>query len=135
MRSAGIVILRKTEGGFLYLLLRAYNYWDFPKGLVEDGEDPFKAATREAEEEAGITDLKFSWGHAYHETPPYGRGKVARYYVAETDSDTVKLPVSHELGRPEHHEARWMSFDEARSKALPRIQAVLDWARTMAEKK
>ncbi|MGH8579780.1 MAG: NUDIX domain-containing protein [Gammaproteobacteria bacterium] len=32
-------------------MLRAYNYWDFPKGTVEPAEDPFEAACREVEEE------------------------------------------------------------------------------------
>lgn len=131
MLSAGVVVVRRTKGGFSFLLLRAYNYWDFPKGLVEEGEDPLEAARREVEEEAGITDLKFLWGSVHCETKPYGRGKVARYYLAETSSSEIRLPVSKELGRPEHHEARWMSFDQARSLAVPRIQAVLDWAKAV----
>ena len=48
--SAGVVIARKEDGGWLYLLLRAYNYWDFPKGKVAPGENPLQAACRETEE-------------------------------------------------------------------------------------
>jgi 8-oxo-dGTP pyrophosphatase MutT (NUDIX family) len=36
--------------------------------------------------------------------------------------------VSPELGRPEHHEFRWVSLDEARALAPQRLQAVLAWA-------
>ena len=43
---------------------------------------------------------------------PYARQKVARYYLGEPSGEDV-LPISPELGRPEHHEFRWVSFDEA----------------------
>jgi 8-oxo-dGTP pyrophosphatase MutT (NUDIX family) len=38
--------------------------------------------------------------------------------------------VSPELGRPEHHEWRWVSYDEAEELLPPRLGIVLDWART-----
>jgi bis(5'-nucleosidyl)-tetraphosphatase len=37
--------------------------------------------------------------------------------------------VSPELGRPEHHEYRWVSFDEAEDLLPPRLAIVLDWAK------
>jgi bis(5'-nucleosidyl)-tetraphosphatase len=54
---------------------------------------------------------------------------VARYYVAETHTADVKLPVNPELGMPEHHEFRWLGFGAAAALTVPRIRAVLDWAR------
>ncbi len=116
-------------------MLRAYNYWDFPKGVVEAGEDPLEAACREVEEETGLTDLVFSWGYGYRETEPYGQGKVARYYVAETRQSEVVLPVSQELGRPEHHEYRWLSYEEARELLVPRLTRILDWAHALVKGK
>ncbi len=127
--SAGVVVVRRDpEKGWLYLLLRAYQYWDFPKGMVEPGEQPLEAAIREVAEESTITDLHFDWGHVYKETPPYARGKVARYYIAETHGKTVSLPVNPELGRPEHDEYRWMTYEEARELVSPRVRPILDWA-------
>jgi bis(5'-nucleosidyl)-tetraphosphatase len=41
----------------------------------------------------------------------------------------VKLPVSPELGRPEHQEYRWVSFEEAEDLLPPRLAVILDWAR------
>ncbi|NIR58308.1 MAG: NUDIX hydrolase, partial [Gammaproteobacteria bacterium] len=32
--SAGVVVVRTDRDGPRYLLLRAYRYWDFPKGEV-----------------------------------------------------------------------------------------------------
>ena len=132
--SAGVIPLRRTAQGWRMLVLRAYKNWDFPKGRVEAGEEPIAAAKREATEETGLTDLRFSFGDAYRETLPYAGGKIARYYLAETPEESVQLPISHDLGRPEHHEWRWVSFDEAEDLLPPRLALVLDWAReTLAE--
>ncbi len=126
--SAGIIVVSRSRGGCRYLLLRAYSYWDFPKGLVRAGEEPLEAARRELEEETGLSAVEFSWGLGFRETIPYGRGKVARYYVAETAETRVVLPVSEELGRPEHHEYRWVSPGEAGVLLAHRVRPILDWA-------
>ena len=129
--SAGVVIIRRESEGCRFLLLRAYNYWDFPKGEIEPGEDPLEAARREVREETGITDLKFSWGEAFHETPPYRSGnrqKVARYYIAETRQQKVLLGISSELGRAEHDEYRWVDAAQAQVLLGERLQQVLQWA-------
>lgn len=126
--SAGVVVVRPFQGEYRFLLLRAYNYWDFPKGQVEPGERPLKAAIREVEEETTLKDLVFRWGEVFHETEPYGRGKIARYYLAESPSGEVALPVNPELGFPEHQEFRWLAYHNARVLLGPRVQGILDWA-------
>ena len=126
--SAGAVVVHETPDGARFLLLRAYRNWDFPKGLVEEGEEPLGAAIREVAEETGIEDLDFSWGQDYCETAPYAGNKVARYYLARTSTEHVTLPVSAELGRPEHHEFRWVDFSEALSLTVPRLHLVIAWA-------
>ena len=127
--SCGAVIVRRAGDGWKTLMLRAYRNWDFPKGLREDGETPLEAARREVGEETGIEDLGFPWGERHLDTGPYSRGKVARYYLAETGEDRVEMGISPETGRPEHHEYRWMSFDEAYDVAAPRVRLVVQWAR------
>jgi len=129
--SAGVVVVRHSASGWRFLMLRAYRNWDFPKGLVESGEDPFSAARREVTEETLIADLSFAWGEVYVETAPYSRNKVARYYVAQTSSEAVTLPIRPELGRPEHHECRWLDYDEALELSSPRVEPVLKWAARM----
>jgi 8-oxo-dGTP pyrophosphatase MutT (NUDIX family) len=46
-QSAGIVIIRYEQKKAKVLLMRAYNYWDFPKGGVEKEENKLMAAIRE----------------------------------------------------------------------------------------
>jgi 8-oxo-dGTP pyrophosphatase MutT (NUDIX family) len=128
-RAAGAVVFRRTERGVRLLVLRAYKSWDFPKGLVEAGESDLDAAKRECAEETGLSDLDFPFGDAHQDTLPYSGGKIARYFLAETAEAHIELPVSPELGRPEHHEWRWVSFDEAEDVLPPRLAVVLDWAR------
>jgi len=125
-------VVRATPQGWKFLLLRAFNHWDFPKGMVEAGEEPLAAAIREVREETLITDLQFGWGEVYTETGPYSRGKVARYYLAESPDGGVELPVSAELGRPEHHEFRWVDFHAAKNLVPPRLQPILTWAEKSA---
>jgi len=127
--SCGIVLARKTPDGWMTLFLRAFHHWDFPKGLCEAGEAPLDAALREVREETSIADVAFEWGERYTETGPYSRGKTARYYLGRTGQESVVMGISPETGRPEHHEWRWVSFDEAFDLASPRVRAVVQWAR------
>ena len=126
--SAGVVVVRSTPSGWVFLMLRAYRNWDFPKGGLEPGEQPLAAARREVREETAITDLRFTWGEEYRETEPYANNKVARYYIAETQSSALTLPVNPDLGRPEHNEGRWLTLAGARALASPRVAAIVDWA-------
>ena len=127
--SAGVVVVRREADGWRFLLLRAYRNWDFPKGAVEPGETPLAAALRETAEETGLSDLVFRWGEVYMDTGPYGpRRKISRYYLAATPSREVHLPVSPELGHPEHHEWRWVNLKQAQRLVSPRLKPVLAWA-------
>jgi 8-oxo-dGTP pyrophosphatase MutT (NUDIX family) len=126
--SAGVVVVRRSPTGWLFLMLRAYRNWDFPKGVLEPGEEPLAAARREVQEETLINDLHFNWGEEYRETAPYSNNKVARYYVAETHTERVTLPVSPELGRPEHNESRWLDLARALSLSSPRVAPIVRWA-------
>lgn len=129
-RAAGAVVFRRSGGGLRILVLRAWGQWDLPKGLLEDGESEFAAAQREVFEETGLRDLDYPFGEDdFKETLPYTGGKIARFFLAETETADLVLPVSPELGRPEHDDWRWVSFEEAEDLLPPRLAIVLDWAR------
>ncbi len=126
--SSGVVVVHRKDNHYQYLLLRAYNYWDFPKGVVENNESPLEAAIREVKEETTLTDLQFHWGNVYRETLPYNQGrKVARYYIAETKNTKISLPPNPELGHPEHSEYCWVGREQAWLLLTPRVRAILEW--------
>ncbi len=126
--SAGVVVVRRAPTGWLFLMLRAYRNWDFPKGMVETGETPLDAARREVFEETSIDRLDFTWGTAFKETVRYAGNKVARYYIAQTDLEAVTLPINKDLGRPEHDEWRWLSYEATLARASARLLPVASWA-------
>jgi bis(5'-nucleosidyl)-tetraphosphatase len=126
--SAGVVVVHLAGGAVQYLLLRAYKNWDFPKGLVEPGEQPMEAALREVREETTLENLAFDWGTDYVDTGPYNKGKISRYYLARSNATKVHLPINPELGFPEHQEARWVGFETALTMVSPRLKPVVQWA-------
>jgi bis(5'-nucleosidyl)-tetraphosphatase len=132
-RAAGAVVVRPADAGWRYLVLRCYRNWDFPKGIIEPDEAPLDAALREVREETSLEKLELRWGDAFSETAPYAGGKIARFYVALAPTGDVSLPVSPALGRPEHHEFRWVAYAGARRLLGPRLQPILDWAHGLVE--
>jgi 8-oxo-dGTP pyrophosphatase MutT (NUDIX family) len=129
--SSGVVVVSLLQRKLRYLLLRAYRNWDFPKGLVEAGEEPIDAALREVKEETTLDNLSFDWGLEFMDTGPYNKGKISRYYIARSTRSDVLLPVNPELGRPEHHEARWVDMPTALAMVSPRLQPVVRWAHSI----
>jgi 8-oxo-dGTP pyrophosphatase MutT (NUDIX family) len=129
--SAGVVPIYRGPNSEddLFLILRCYNYWDFPKGGVNPNETPLEAALRELKEETTLERIDFKWDEVFRETPPYGPNKIARYYVGLVDRLDVSLPINPLLGRPEHHEFRWLTAADARPLLNERIQTILTWAK------
>lgn len=128
--SSGIIPLRKNEEQWEYLLLRCFKYWDFPKGHGEKDESPLVTAIREMTEETTISAMKMPWGEIFYETEMYSKGKIARYYLAQVDMDAkVELLPNPENGITEHHEYRWVTYEEAMRLANPRIKKVVEWSR------
>jgi 8-oxo-dGTP pyrophosphatase MutT (NUDIX family) len=123
-----VVVVNVAGPDVQYLLLRAYRNWDFPKGLVEPGEQSLDAALREVREETTLENLAFDWGKDFMDTGPYNKGKISRYYIARSSDTQVHLPINPELGFPEHQEARWVTFDTALSMVSPRLKPVMHWA-------
>ena len=111
-KSAGAVIFQKEKGNIYYLILQySPDYWGFPKGRIEKGEELKESARREIEEETGIKDIKFING--FKETIEYffkrkGKAffKTAIYFLAETEKREVKLSS-------EHIDFRWLPQKEA----------------------
>src|SRR3989338_11222367 len=116
-KSCGAVVFRKNGKEILYLLLyrKAHDHykdsWDFPRGLMEEGETEEETTIRETLEETAINDLKFEKGFLERIKWVYKKegafvSKEVVYHLGETNSSEVKL--SHE-----HDDFRWCNFEEA----------------------
>lgn len=129
--AAGIIPVLKTDQGYKFLLLRAYNFWNFPKGRAEEGESIKETAIRELEEESSIVpeSLEFKWGFNRYVTEPFKRGKkVDTFFVAETNQKEIELKINPKIGKPEHHEYRWVNYEEGLKLVNERIAKAMQWA-------
>jgi len=113
--SAGAIIFYLAEDeSWLYLLLHyPSGHWDFPKGVVEEGEDDLETAFREVYEETGIPREKLILIDGFREEVRY------RFYSHGT---VVKKSVTFFLMRSltmdvkiswEHRGFRWLPYSEA----------------------
>jgi bis(5'-nucleosidyl)-tetraphosphatase len=106
--SAGAVVFHRGEQ-IEYLLLFS-NYWGFPKGHIESGEDDRTAALREVREEAGL-EVSILEGFCVADSYTFRRRgqpieKQAIYFLGESPNRNSRL--SHE-----HNDMIWLPFDQA----------------------
>jgi 8-oxo-dGTP pyrophosphatase MutT (NUDIX family) len=117
--SAGGVVFRMAPAGDgagprpLFLLIRdSYRNWGFPKGHVEQGEQPEAAALREVTEETGLRGISLrgpvetiDWYFRFR-----GRliHKVCHFFLMETDQAETSPQRAEGITA-----CRWAPFDEA----------------------
>ena len=102
---------RQAVDGKLELLLLRHRYggrWAFPKGHVESGESEKETASREIEEETGLTvDIHEGFRQSVQYYPKPDVRKQVVYFVAKAVGGTEKMQEE------EISELKWLSFDEA----------------------
>jgi len=128
--SAGIITSRDVPGKRDYLLLKHANgdHWSFPKGHVEEGENPEETALRELEEEAGLvpqelpSDLSRTTSYTFERA---GRkvSKTVIYFLG-----LISREAQARLS-PEHLDYVWLPYGDARAKlTYENDKQLLDWA-------
>jgi 8-oxo-dGTP pyrophosphatase MutT (NUDIX family) len=113
-RSAGAVIFRREGDRILYLLLHyryKTEYWDFPRGNIEEGEGEQETLKREVQEETGIEDIAFVKGFTEGTDWFYKREgetvyKEVTYFLVETKTKGVRISEEH-IGY------EWLPYSEA----------------------
>ena len=127
--SAGVIVRDDSGSEPVYLCVRAYSNWDFPKGHVEQGETLLQAAIRELWEETTLTSEDMNILGIMAPPVLYKRGKkTAHYFLADRiSSKDPFLPVSPELGHPENDEYQWMTIEKMKLTFPSRLIPVLDW--------
>jgi 8-oxo-dGTP pyrophosphatase MutT (NUDIX family) len=136
--SAGAIIYRKEKKRILYLLLKyGQGQWDFVEGKIGDevrGEKALDTVVREAEEEAGITDLKFIEGfkqklHYFFRKESESYYKTVTFFLAETKKKRINLSF-------EHTDYKWLEHEEALEQTtFKNAKDVLKKANTFLQKK
>lgn len=124
--SAGAVIFRKDGKQILYLLLHYQfktDYWDFPKGNIEEGESEEATAMREIKEETGIKNMNFIPDFKEKISYVYKKGndtvfKNVVFYLAETKSREVEISF-------EHTGYEWVGFETAAKRLKENSRKVL----------
>ena len=113
--SSGGVVFRKGAGGPEIALAsrrtkRGALAWGLPKGLVEEGEEPFETAVREVEEETGlVAEVREPLGdisYWYVWNGERVRKKVSFFLMEAVGGDVTKH--DHEM-----EEVRWFPLPGA----------------------
>ena len=134
-RTAGILLFREAPGGLEVLLVhpggpfwtkKDEGAWTIPKGLVDDGEDPFDAAKREFREETGgspdgdaiaLEPVRQPSGKVIHAWALRGE-----FDPATLTSNTFSMEWPPHSGQqrefPEVDRAGWFSMEQAGRKIL-----------------
>ncbi len=113
--SAGAVVFYMEDINTRYYLLLHYpsGHWDFPKGVVEEGEDELETAYREVYEETGIPRDKLILIKGFQEYVRYrfySHGNIVKktvvFFLMRSLTMDVKLSW-------EHRDYKWLPFPEA----------------------
>lgn len=124
-KSAGAIVFREVRSQNQelreYLLLAHKSMgkegkiiWDFPKGLIAEGETELKTAEREVSEETGLSE--FSLVEGFRETLKIFYkyqgdyiNKTVIYFLSQATSDDAHISV-------EHTDLTWLSLEEAKKR-------------------
>lgn len=102
-----------------YLFIKRNGYWDMPKGKVEKDEKIKDAATREVEEETGISNLTIHTeiGCTYHIFISHSKFYIKRTYWFEMTyqgNQTLVPQISEGIVQ-----AEWINYDDILYSVLP----------------
>lgn len=116
-KSAGAIVFFQNRG-IEYLLLhyqgrgkKSKDYWDFPKGHIEKGENEIETVRREVKEETQLEDLDILPGFK----------KTIKYFFRIKGENIFKIVVFY-LGRSKNKEVRiseehighdWLPYEKA----------------------
>lgn len=106
IKAAGGIV-RNEENRYLFIFRKGK--WDLPKGKLDEGEKPKKAAVREVEEECGIRVAKLesklaNTYHVYEEADQLILKKTSWYKMYAEDQKNLVPQLEEDITR-----AEWLS--------------------------
>ena len=104
-KSCGCIIIKNNK--VLLVYEKGRDFWGFPKGHVEDGENEIETALREVKEEVGL-DVKIISEKRYvlNYIIRNEIDKTTVLYIAEPITEKITMQES-EIGN-----VKWCNFDE-----------------------
>jgi len=128
-KSAGAVVFREkqltignsqvTKREYLLLAHKSMSkegkiIWDFPKGLIAEGETERKTAEREVGEETGLSEFSFIEGFRetlkiFYKYQGDFINKAVVYFLSQATSDNARVSL-------EHTDLAWLSHAEAKKR-------------------
>jgi 8-oxo-dGTP pyrophosphatase MutT (NUDIX family) len=130
--SAGGIVFRRDGARTFYLLIRdPYRNWGFPKGHLEDGEEPAAAAVREVAEETGIATVELrsavetiDWTFRFRGRKIH---KTCHFFLMETTQRRTAPQGAEGITA-----CRWATYEQATKMiAYDNARAVLEQAHAM----
>jgi 8-oxo-dGTP pyrophosphatase MutT (NUDIX family) len=126
IQACGGVLFRIINGSVEVLLIFRRNYWDIPKGKLEDGESIEMCAVREVSEEVGIPipSLVGQLGQTIHSYREFGVSikKTTSWFVMVTKAGTFMPQLEEEI-----EQVSWVTLREARQLVgFQNLKIVLD---------
>lgn len=117
-KSAGVIVYRLGENQEInyFMLYHGGDYWNFPKGHVEEGESEGEAAVREMKEETGINveiidgwrqQTQFFFKEKHREGTPLIRKDFILYLAKAPESAEVEISYDR------HQGFAWLDFKMA----------------------
>lgn len=115
--AAGGVVRHKELNKYLFIFRR--EFWDLPKGKIDEGEDAPTAALREVEEETGISDLTLgkqlpTTYHTYRNRKEKRVLKPTYWFAMETSQSNLVPELEEDI-----EIAAWRSVDEVLAETEP----------------
>ena len=120
--GVGIVVLNKDNKIFVAKRIdNPANFWQMPQGGIDDGEDYYKAALRELEEETSIKSVKLVReieGFISYNLPDNllgiiwkgkYKGQVQKWYVVKFYGEDSEINIKTK--NPEFYEWKWTDID------------------------
>ena len=125
--SAGIIIWKRESGTIKFFLCSPggplwinREIWNFPKGMMNDGESPFECAVREFHEETGVYPGSLnSNDYLYHGLIKQRSDKFVHVYSKEWSGEELgdnchsnTFVWTDGLEYPEIGKYKWMTYEE-----------------------
>ena len=129
--GAGVLIY-KVENKVVYILslegppdhqVKHNGRWDFPKGIIEEGESTLDCAIRETFEEA---DYMVSKGDIV--SGPFQVSQCFMYLAPYDNIQVPKVKRNPVTGILEHQNCQWIDIDNLTTEAYDWLRPFVSWA-------